>query len=267
MFTSFWFEFTILLFAAILGSVAIIPYSLRLLKESKKSKRLTLPRWMLVLLSVIQNGVLFAIAIGIGLVLSHQIGHGAPFIEAINTGRGFNQTLTANLIIALGLGIIGGSFLLLVDLLFLPYFPKKLLDTALKTTYWENISASFYGGINEELFMRLCGLSVIVWLFSKILPTTAEISSVSIFWIANVIMAVIFALGHLPTLKSTLGEISRVMLFRTILLNTPIGLICGWIFWHSGIEAAIVTHFMADIVYHVGGTRVLRSKFKQASKR
>ena len=265
MFTSFWFEFSILLFAAILGSIAIIPYSLRLLKESKKNIRLKLPFWILILLSVIQNGVLFSIAISIGLILSHQMGHGAPLIETISTGKGWNQTLTSNLISASGLGIIGGSFLLLVDLLFLPYFPKKLLDIALKTTYWENLSASFYGGINEELFMRLCGLSIVVWLFPKIIPTAAGISTVSAFWIANSIMAIIFALGHLPTLKSTLGEISRVMLFRTILLNTPIGLICGWIFWHSGIEAAIVAHFMADIVYHVGGTRVLRSKFKQSS--
>ena len=264
MFTTFWFEFNILLLAAILGSVAIIPYSLRLLKESKKSTRLKLPRMMLILLSILQNGILFAIAIGIGLVLSHQMGRGAPLIEAISTGKWLDRTLITNLIVASVLGILGGSFLLSVDLLFLPYFPKKLLDTALKTTYWENLTASFYGGINEEIFMRLCGLSVIAWLLLRILPMSASISTVSVFWIANSIMAVIFALGHLPTLKSTLGEISRVMIFRTILLNTPIGIICGWIFWRYGIEAAILAHFAADIVYHVGGTRVLRSKFKQS---
>lgn len=265
MFTAFWFEFSILLLAAIFGSVAIIPYSLRLLKESKKSKRLKMPRMMLILLSIIQNGILFAIAIGIGLVVSHQMGHGAPLIEAISTGKGLNQTFTTNLLTALVLGILGGCILLVADILFLPYFPKKLLNVALKTTYWENLTASFYGGINEEFFMRLCGLSVIVWLFSKILPASAGISTVSVFWIANGIMAIIFALGHLPTLKSILGKISHVMLFRTILLNTPIGLICGWIFWQYGIEAAILTHFTADIIYHVGGTKVLRSKFKQSS--
>jgi hypothetical protein len=264
MFTTFWFEFNILLLAAILGSVAIIPYSLRLLKESKNSKRVKMPRWMLILLSIIQNGVLFAIAIGIGLVLAHQLGHGAPLIAAISIGKSLNQIFITNLIIALELGIAGGSFLLVVDLLFLPYFSKKLLDTALKTTYWENLTASFYGGINEELFMRLFGLSVIAWILSKIWPTSADIATIDIFWIANIIMAVIFALGHLPALKSTLGEITHVMLSRTIILNTPIGLLCGWIFWHSGIEAAIVTHFACDIIYHIGGTSVLRFKFKHS---
>jgi hypothetical protein len=264
MFTAFWFDFSILLLAAIFGSIAIIPYSLRLLKESKKSTRLKMPRMVLILLSVIQNGILFSIAIAIGLILSHQIGHGAPLIEAISAGSGLNQALAINLIIASILGILGGSFLLIVDLLFLPYFPKKLLDTVLKTTYWENLTASFYGGINEEIFMRLCGLSVIAWLLLRILPMVAGTSTVSVFWIANGIMAVLFALGHLPALKSTLGKLSRVMVFRTILLNTPIGLICGWIFWQYGIEAAIVAHFAADIVYHVGGTRVLRSKCKQS---
>lgn len=57
-------------------------------------------------------------------------------------------------------GIVGGSGLLILDLLFVPYFPEQLLKTALKTTQWENFTASFYGGINEELFTRLeCLLS------------------------------------------------------------------------------------------------------------
>ena len=130
---------------------------------------------------------------------------------------------------------------------------------SLKTTQWENFTASFYGGINEEIFMRLCGMSVVAWVLLKFW----HISMLSVYWVANIIMAIIFALGHLPALKSALGEISGVMLFRTILLNTPIGLLCGFVFWQYGIEAAILTHFAADIVYHVGGTQFLRSKLKK----
>ena len=257
MFSSFWTEFTVLLFAAIVGSVAILPYSIRLLKASPKNKKLSMPRWILILLSIIQNGILFAIAISIGLVLSHQMGHGAPVIEAVSNGKNVSHTMIMNLLSASALGIGSGGFLLIADLFFLPHFPKKLLETSLQTTYGENLMASFYGGINEELFMRLCGVSLVIWLLSKI-----SSPSVSIFWIANVFMALFFAVGHLPALKTAIGKISSVMLLRTILLNTPIGLVCGWVFWQYGIEAAILTHFTADIVYHVGGTAVLRSRYK-----
>jgi hypothetical protein len=259
MYTGFWFEFSILLFAAILGSLAILPYSLRLLKESKKKKPLKIPFWMLVLLSVLQNTILFAVATGIGLLIAHQIGLGAPLLEAMRVG-GLSQTVMATILSALIFGIGGGSFLLLLDLLFLPHFPEKLLTTSLKTTQWENFTASFYGGINEELFTRLLGLSLIAWLLSRIWHMASGLPTASVFWIANILMAVIFALGHLPALKNLLGTITPLMFSRTIILNTPIGLLCGWIFWRYGIEAAIITHFAADIVYHVGGTLVLRIK-------
>lgn len=259
MYPSFWFEFIVLLFVAVLGSMAILPYSLRLLKESKKKKPLKLSFGMLFLLSILQSSIIFAIVTGIGLLIAHQIGLGAPLLEAIHIG-GVSQTVISNINISLILGMVGGLFLFLLDFLFLPHFPEKLLTTALKTTQWENFTASFYGGINEELFMRLFGFSLIAWLLARIWHTSAGLPTTNIFWIANIIMAVIFALGHLPTLKNLLGTITHFMFFRTVILNTPIGLLCGWIFWHYGIEAAIITHFVADIVYHVGGTFVLRVK-------
>jgi membrane protease YdiL (CAAX protease family) len=81
-----------------------------------------------------------------------------------------------------------------------------------------------------------------------------------VFWIANIITTILFGLGHLPALKNLLGAISRPMVARSLLLNAPVGLVCGWLFWTYGIEAAIIAHFSADIVYHVFGTLVLRRK-------
>jgi len=80
----------------------------------------------------------------------------------------------------------------------------------------------------------------------------------AVFWISIILMAIIFAVGHLPALKNLLGSITHIMLIRTLVLNIPIGLLCGWLFWSYGIESAILAHFTADIVYHVGGTLVLR---------
>lgn len=250
MFSSFRTEFSILLVAAIFGSIAILPYSLRLLKASK-SKMLKMPYWMLFFLSILQNTILFAVTIGIGSLAAHQIGLTE---QPVNV---------QSLLLSVVLGILAGGFLLIADMFFLPYFPEKLLNTALKTTLWENFTASFYGGINEELFTRLFGVSVIVWLLSRVWHTPAGLPTTAVYWTAIVFMAIIFALGHLPALKGVMEKITSVMFFRTILLNTPVGLLCGWLFWQYGIEAAIIAHFIADIVYHVGGTLVLRSRFKK----
>jgi Type II CAAX prenyl endopeptidase Rce1-like len=142
--------------------------------------------------------------------------------------------------------------------LFLPYWPAPLRDTARKTTLLENFAASFYGGINEEILIRLFGLSALAWLFSRVSHTSAGLPTDTVFWIANVLMAILFGIGHLPVLKNLLGRMPPLMLVRSLLLNAPIGLLCGWLFWIYGIEAAIVAHFSADIVYHVFGTVVLR---------
>lgn len=247
MSNGFWLNYSILFVAAILGSVAILPYGLRLAKEAAKSNKPKLPLPILLLLSILQNAILFALFTALGLLAAHQIGLDTLLI----------QPIIRHILIALLLGLGAGGVLLIADLFFLPYFPKKLLDTALKTTQLENFVASFYGGINEEILMRLFGISGIVWLLATVFHAPA---THSIFWIANFIMAIVFALGHLPALKNLIGTITSPMLARTLILNGIIGLLCGWLFWNYGIVAAMIAHFAADIVYHIGGTFVLRLK-------
>src|SRR6266496_6406907 len=96
---------------------------------------------------------------------------------------------------AVALGILGGLALLLMDILFLPHLPEALLDTARKTSLWGNFAASFYGGINEELLMRLFGLSVLAWLLSRIWHTSAGLPTIGAFWVVNIVMAILFGLG------------------------------------------------------------------------
>ena len=260
MMNIFWLEFGILFIAALFGGLAIMPYSLKLLNTSARSKPLKMSLPMVLLLSFLQTAVLFAIVTGVGLLAAHAIGLGAPLLEAALAGNVSMQALWMALEVAVISGAIAGALLLAADLLFLPYWPQPLLDTTLKTTLWDNFLASFYGGINEELLMRLFGLSGLAWLLSFVFHTTAGTPTIAVLWIANIVLTIIFGLGHLPALKKTAGEISRIMFARSLILNAPIGLLCGWLFWTYGIEAAFIAHFSADIVYHVLGTVILRRK-------
>src|SRR6266487_2360389 len=188
MTTIFLSEFGILFAAALVGGLAVMPYSLRLLKASSQSKPLKVPVPMLLLLSFLQTAVLFAIAIGVGLLTAHAIGLGAPYIEAVIAGNGSMQAVALMLPSAVALGVLGGLALLLLDLLFLPHLPEALLDTARKTSLWGNFAASFYGGLNEEFLMRLFGLSVLAWLLSRVWHTSTGLPPNAIFWLANAIM-------------------------------------------------------------------------------
>jgi hypothetical protein len=189
----------------------------------------------MLLLSFLQTAVIFAIVTGVGLLTAHAIGLGAPLLEAALSGDVSLQAFWTAIGVAGILGATASALLLAADLLFLPYWPQPLLDTTLKTTLWDNFLASFCGGINEELLMRLFGLSALAWLLSLIFHTEVGPPTVAVLWIVNIVMTIIFGLGHLPALKRTVGEISRIMFARSlILINWPAVRLAVLDIWHRG---------------------------------
>lgn len=246
---AWWSEFILLFAAAIVGAAAVVPYSLRL----AQGRALRFSKTTLFVLSLVQNAVIFAFVIWLGLLAAHALGFGAPYLESLLAGIALPPLV--GLMAGMLLGAAAGAVLLIADLFFEPYWPQPLRDASLQTTVIDNLLASLYGGINEELLMRLFGFSALVWLAAFLWHPTALM-----FWIANIVMTILFGLGHLPALKSVIGSLPGLMVVRSLLLNAPIGLLCGWLFWTYGIESAILAHFFADIVYHVIGTIILRRR-------
>jgi membrane protease YdiL (CAAX protease family) len=115
---------------------------------------------------------------------------------------------------------------------------------------WKGLLASFYGGIAEEILLRLFLMSLLVWL-GRFFSRTAEGKPTSVvFWIANILAAVLFGLGHLPA-TSLLVPLTPLVITRAIVLNGLLGIIFGWLYWKQGLESAMLSHFSADIVLHV----------------
>ncbi len=247
-----WATFAVLYAGALLGAVAVAPLALRLIEQS--GRPISPSRFLPLMLA--QNAALFGVVIALGLLVAHAVGLGAPYIEAAHGGRAPDHSLGEMLVWSLLLGGASGALLLTIDLAFIPRLPA-LLALARKTSLWENFTASFYGGLNEELLFRLLGLSGAAWLLSRIWHTDRPTDA--ILWSANAIMAVLFGLGHLPAALTITRSLTPLLIGRALALNMPVALICGWLFWRFGIEAAIVAHFTADIVYHVGGTLLLRA--------
>ena len=115
---------------------------------------------------------------------------------------------------------------------------------------WKGLLASFYGGIAEEIQLRLFVMSFLAWLGRFVSKTMVGKPTSAVFWIANIFAAVLFGIGHLPTM-SLLVPLTPLVFARTVILNGLIGVVCGWLYWKRGLEAAMVSHFSADIVLHV----------------
>jgi Type II CAAX prenyl endopeptidase Rce1-like len=257
---TYWYEFTVLFGLAIIGSLALVPYTGQLLKKAERKKPSKLSDPALLFVSFLQNVIISAITVGVGLLLAHKIGLDAQYIHAWVNGKPPLQPLSYLVTKGAVFGVLAGLVLIIGDLCFLPHLPKKLQEMAKSTSQLQNFTASFYGGINEEFLTRFLGMSLLAWLLAFAWHTTSSAPTSGVFWAANIIMALIFAVGHLPALKAVAGSVTGLLLARTFILNVPIGILCGWLFWKYGIEMAVMAHFSADIVYHVGGTVILRKK-------
>ena len=252
--SAFWPQFAVLFVAAFIGAAAVLPYGLRMAKG--KPLKLSMP--VAVLLALAQNAVLFSILNAVGLLAAHAVGFGLPYLSAILAGTALPPA--TGLLVGLVAGVVAGTGLLVADLLFEPYWPPPVRELARNSTVIENLLASLYGGINEELLMRLFGLSGLVWFLSWIWHPSGASPDPIVMWIANVVMTILFGLGHLPALAQMLGRLPHLMVARSLLLNAPVGLVCGWLYGTFGLEAAIVAHFCVDIVYHVIGSWLLRRR-------
>ena len=122
--------------------------------------------------------------------------------------------------------------------------------SAVKPGPWKGFLASFYGGIDEEILLRLCVMSFLVWLGRFVSKTPTAGRRLAVLWIANILAAVLFGLGHLPA-TAALVALTPLVVARAIVLNGLIGVGFGYLYFKHGLESAMISHFSADIVLHV----------------
>lgn len=110
------------------------------------------------------------------------------------------------------------------------------------------IASILYGGIIEEILMRLFVMSLIAFLITKIFYKNCEEIPAKVFVIANVAAALLFAAGHLPATIVTFGELSPMLLFRCFLFNGGFGMLFGWIYRKRGLHYAMLSHAAVHVV-------------------
>lgn len=245
-----WKLFLILLIASIFGVIAVLPYTFTL--QGGLPQNLPVPLYDLLTAQIIQNAVIFAVAIFIGLNLAKKIGLGLPVLEGWLEGREVKSYLKSILGISIGLGLLAGILIVGLDYLFaLAGVTINVVQAGpLTPPAWQGFLASFYGGINEEIVTRLFLMTLIAWIIFKIKKTEDGKPTNTGMWLAIILAAIIFGIGHLPALIAT-TTLTPLLITRVIILNSVGGIIFGWLYWKKGLESSMIAHFSADIVLHV----------------
>jgi hypothetical protein len=240
-----------LLAASLLGTLAIISYSLTLMKQLDLPEAL-LPFLMAV--TVVVELLVSAGAIGLGLLLGPRVGLGRMVVRDDSSAVGMSDfgriwTLWGQpLLIGVALGVVMGFYAWRVD------FSGAGKHGALVTpSPWEGLLASVGAGVREEIWLRLGLMTFFVWFGFRLVRRLRRHESPSlhaVVWIANLLAALGFAAIHIPQAQALLGLSASLILFIFVGNGVP-GLVFGWLYARRGLVAAMLAHFGLDLVLKV----------------
>ena len=235
-----------------LGVIAVFPYQLELLSPAQTSQlsNAPVPLPVIAVLSALQTGVLLIILNWIGLLLAERVGLNSAIANALVNRTRMPAVSKPHVVLAVITGIIGGGMILALDRAFSPLMPAAKQNIDLNISFWKRALATLYGGITEELLIRLFLMTSIIWLIHAFTRNTRP--SASAYWTGIIIATLLFGLGHLPA-TANIWPLTGVVISRALILNGLLGTLFGYLYWKAGLEYAMLAHFIADITLHVIG--------------
>ena len=230
--------FLILYILAIISTILVLPYVLNI--EADLLKNIPLPQ--LILVTIIQSIVLFGIAAFFGLILAEKTGFKLPLLTSWIEHKKIKYR--GILLLSIILGLIVGIIIFVLD----KFVFQQSITLNMSVPLWQGFLACFYGGIAEEILMRLFLMSLFVFIILKIFRRKEKNSL--IIWISIILVAILFGLGHLP-ITSAVVSITPIVILRAVVLNGIGGIVFGWLYWKKGLESAIISHFVTDIFIQI----------------
>lgn len=153
-----------------------------------------------------------------------------------------------SLLITLAIALIGGLALILPDLLFFGKYNEAIMNSyAAKPSVAYIIGSVLYGGVIEEVMLRLFWMTLVAFALWKLFAKQEEKPTTAILVIANVVAALLFAAGHLPATVLMIGT-SPLVIARCFLLNGGFGLLFGALYRRYGLRYAMLAHGGCHIV-------------------
>lgn len=219
------------------------------LKINNKVKRLLrgVP-FSLNVLAIVTSVQLFVLAFVlsfVGLKLAKKTGLSFSLLRSLVTGQRI-EIDKKGVLLAFLFGIITALSISGIDRF---YFGKRIPlvnELNVKLSFNRLMAGILYGGVFEEILMRLFIMSLLVFLFAWLTKHKNGIISSKIYWLAIILASVLFAVGHLPATQMFFGELTSELMLRGLLLNGLGGLFFGYLYWKRGFEYAVLSHMVAN---------------------
>ncbi|MGG3522547.1 CPBP family intramembrane glutamic endopeptidase [Bacillus pseudomycoides] len=200
-----------------------------------------MPKETYILISGIQTGVLYTGILGfLGYILADKVN----LLKKLTfTKRSILITLLMSMIVGL--------------LLVLDYFTFAKVIPEVAAVYTKDnysllhLAASvIYGGVVEEIMMRLFFMSLTAFILWKLFAQSKEKENIPVwvFVVANIVSSLLFAAGHIPATIMTFGGMNALILIRCFLLNGVPGMFFGWLYQKLGLQYAIIAHALAHVI-------------------
>ena len=152
------------------------------------------------------------------------------------------------LLITLCISLFSGLLMILPDLLIFGPLENVIIDSyATKPDLISIFAGILYGGVIEEVMLRLFFMSFIAYVLFRVFEKNNAKPSTKIFIISNFISAILFGVLHLPANFQILGD-SLIIIVRCIVLNGGIGLLFGCLYRKYGLRYSMIAHAGSHII-------------------
>lgn len=224
-------QFVILWVLSILGCLAILPYI-----QFMGMLPPTISVWKAILMASGQGAILFGLIcwISFKVVPKTDLCPFPALAKETSLGKIVYPAASAGFLVGLAIFVLDRTI-----------FHSSSLS-GVNAPMWMGALASLYGAVNEEVSLRLFLFTIFYFLISK----CVQKRRVVVLWFVNICVALLFGIGHLPA-AFKLAPPSTFEIVRILFLNGIGGIVFGWLYWSRGLWAAIIAHFVADLVIHV----------------
>jgi len=197
--------------------------------------------------SVVYLTVITLPATWIGLALGRGLSLGAPLISAlIVRQKGSLRRLLVDSAMAAVPGVLIGGLMLALRVVSRPYLPPELPDYGYRGVIG-GLAVSFGAAVGEEVWFRLGLMTMMIWVVARV--TGRLEARPVVVWPIIIFTSFAFGLAHVPQLMSY-GAASSAAVAATVLGNVAVGILYAWCYWRRSLIAAMVAHFVVDIVLH-----------------
>lgn len=203
------------------------------------------------LIQIVQTSVMLTLAVAVGCWAAPRLGLHAPLIADWVEGRSMSIVPNSILLSSLLIGLLGGFLATIISLLAQPYLPTALTNPNSAANTQPMLVRFLYGGILEEILLRWGLMSGIAWVLWRLVQGGDGVPSGMVMWIAIVSAALLFGVGHLPVAFSLTASPTPFLLVYIVGLNALLALFFGWLYWHKGLEAAMIAHMAVHVVFVV----------------